>query len=99
MVNADYSPYFGDSTLKMNTDVYSTYVLNVQIWLNYLNAAGLDEDGRFGLKTQTAVEKFQRTHTGPDGKSLGVDGQVGKNTKWALWNAGGNKAVPGAVLD
>ena len=39
---------------------------------------------RFGPKTRAAVEHFQTTHQGPDGKPLGIDGKVGTDTWWAL---------------
>ena len=44
-------------------------------------------DGKFGGKTEDAVKQFQRSHDGPDGRALTVDGIVGENTWWAIDNA------------
>lgn len=44
---------------------------------------------RFGPKTKGAVEYFQSTHLGPQGRPLGVDGRVGPSTWWALRNPTG----------
>lgn len=44
---------------------------------------------RFGRAIENMVLYFQMTHQGKDGKWLDVDGQVGKNTWWALEHARG----------
>jgi murein L,D-transpeptidase YcbB/YkuD len=44
---------------------------------------------RFGRAVENMVLYFQMTHQGPDGKWLGVDGVVGKDSWWALKNATG----------
>lgn len=43
----------------------------------------------WGARLTEAVRYFQQTHIGKDGRSLGVDGQVGDQTWWALENASG----------
>ena len=42
--------------------------------------------GNFLNKTLCAVQYWQQTHLGPDGKFLTVDGEVGPNTWWSLYN-------------
>ena len=53
------------------------------IYLGYdLGKSGAD--GKFGVRTEEAVKSFQKTHKGPDGKALKVDGIVGSSSWWAL---------------
>lgn len=47
------------------------------------------ETPTFGRAIENMVLYFQMTHQGPDGQWLDVDGQVGRNTWWALENAHG----------
>lgn len=61
--------------------------------------------GNFGPITKKAVSYFQMTHLGPNGKPLDVDGEVGKNTWWALMNPSGapqqtgiSSEVPGGLF-
>ena len=52
-----------------------------------LEALGDKNDpGVFDENTEAAVKQFQRTHCGPDGRPLKVDGIVGTDTWWALRN-------------
>jgi hypothetical protein len=53
--------------------------------------------GTFGPLTKKAVAYFQMTHLGPNGKPLEVDGDVGKNTWWALMNPTGKPQRSGIV--
>lgn len=46
-------------------------------------------DGYFDEFVEDCVAYFQMTHVGLEGESLGVDGVVGKNTWWALYNHNG----------
>jgi len=43
-------------------------------------------DGDFGEQTYAAVVHFQQTHVGSNKQALDVDGVVGKQTWWALYN-------------
>jgi hypothetical protein len=43
----------------------------------------------FGPELEECVQDFQRTHLGPDGRFLEVDGVVGPKTWWALAHASG----------
>jgi len=61
----------------------SQQVMQLQQRLNQYGAH-LKVDGRFGPKTQAAVEQFQRTHKDASGKPLKVDGLVGPKTTSAL---------------
>lgn len=54
------------------------YVKVLQLLLNYLDAAGLEMDGKFQEKTEAAVKKWQEKN------SLEVDGVVGKHTWTSL---------------
>lgn len=56
-------------------------VLVLQILLNRLIDAGLDEDGIYGAKTKAAIQKFQRLYPQICGSA---DGICGKNTWGAL---------------
>lgn len=56
-------------------------------------------DGDFGTATEKAVKAFQKTHDGPDGRALAIDGVVGPATWWALQNAvDGKKPVEQETL-
>lgn len=58
-----------------------------------LGSAGVDGD--FGTMTEKAVKAFQKTHDGPDGRALTVDGIVGPATWWALETASkGQETAP-----
>ena len=46
-------------------------------------------NGLYDEVTEDAVGYFQMTHIGEDGESLEIDGWVGKNTWWALYNHSG----------
>lgn len=62
---------------------------NVRILQAMLQSQGFfdgETNGNFLSKTLAAVQYFQQTHLGPDGKFLEVDGIVGPNTWWALEN-------------
>lgn len=68
-------------TVEVTTEVLKkgsagANVKSLQLLLNGKNKAGLDVDGKFGAKTETAVKNYQKA------KGLEVDGHVGKNT----WN-------------
>jgi len=74
-----YSWRYGDNTLKRGHT--GTYVKNAQIDLNSgQHSYFLDTDGIFGSMTEKATKVFQGNH------GLSVDGQIGKNTKTALYN-------------
>ena len=47
--------------------------------LNYFGA-GLDVDGSFGQKTETALKNWQKLNTDIDGKKLSVDGSYGNKS-------------------
>lgn len=47
-------------------------------------------DGVFGSATKNAVVYFQQTHLGPQKNNLSVDGVVGPDTWWALYNSNGD---------
>lgn len=61
----------------------SQQVIDLQKRLNQYGAH-LATDGRFGPKTQAALEQFQRTHKDSSGKPLKADGLVGPKTTSAL---------------
>jgi hypothetical protein len=65
------------------------YVGWVQSSLNRIMRAGLTADGRFGPRTRSAVQAFQR------GRGLPADGVVGPRTEAALIAAGASEP-PGA---
>ena len=44
----------------------------------------------FGPNLKAAVQYFQNTHLGPDGKYLASNGEVGPGTWWALYNPSGD---------
>lgn len=48
-----------------------------------------DIGGNYFRLTKAAVSDFQSTHLGPDGQFLDTDGEVGKDTRWALLNPSG----------
>lgn len=76
----------GPTTIRQGST--GQYVMNLQILLNtYLNA-GLTPDGKFGLRTKTAVMAFQAS------KNLYPDGAVGAITKQALYSLQGYPSLP-----
>lgn len=75
---ADYSSRYGDNTLKRSSTV-KTVVKNVQADLSKNTTYSLTHDGIYGSSTEKAAKEFQEKN------ELGVDGQVGKNTKNSLY--------------
>lgn len=49
-----------------------------------------DPRGNFGPLTEEAVIDFQHAHLDADGEWLGVDGEIGDKTWWALMNPSGD---------
>src|SRR4051812_10357214 len=66
---------------------------DVQPLVEQLRAEGFWTDAETPQEYTPALEEcvryFQRTHLGPDGTFLSVDGTVGEKTWWALLNASG----------
>lgn len=75
---ANYSERYGDSTLKRSSTV-KRVVKNVQADLTKNTSYNLEHDGIYGSNTSKAAAEFQKA------EKLSVDGQVGKNTKTALY--------------
>lgn len=62
---------------------------DVQVLQSLLQSRGFFNaatQGNFLNKTKAAVVYWQQTHLGPDGKFLDVDGVVGADTWWSLYN-------------
>ncbi len=57
--------------------------------LGYPGFGQLVVNGHFDEVTEDAVSYFQMTHVDENGEPLDVDGQVGPNTWWALYNPSG----------
>lgn len=72
----------GDPVLRK--DSVGARVTMLQRCLNKVIKAGLVEDGDFGPKTETAVEKFQKAHKDSKGRILTKDGEYGDNTAASL---------------
>ncbi|MCP5049707.1 MAG: peptidoglycan-binding protein, partial [bacterium] len=73
----------------MNTLRYEEKGEEVKMLQRILKEQGFfkgDIDGKFFKDVKEAVLYFQKTHLGPDGEFLVVDGIVGKATWWALQN-------------
>ncbi len=75
---ANYSERYGDNTLKRSSTV-KRVVKNVQADLTKNTSYNLEHDGIYGSNTSKAAAEFQKA------EKLSVDGQVGKNTKTALY--------------
>ncbi len=74
-------------------DTDKALVRAMQRQLNALGCGPIEEDGKFGSRTATAVKLFQSRFTDADGLPLKVDGKVGSLTWRALF---GRPAVPPA---
>src|SRR5262249_48775879 len=74
---------------------------DVQLLVERLRAEGFwteaENPAEFTPQLEERVRDFQRTHLGPDGAFLGVDGTVGEQTWWALLNASGAAQRSGIV--
>lgn len=76
----------------MKTLRYGDTGEDVKVLQSLLQAQGFFNGyvgGNFKTKTRAAVHYFQQTHIGKDGEFLKVDGIVGPNTWWALYNPAG----------
>lgn len=66
---------------------------DVQLLVERLRAEGFwtaaETPPEYSPQLEECVRDFQRTHLGPDGTFLAVDGTVGEKTWWALLNASG----------
>jgi hypothetical protein len=68
-------PTLASATPNLKKGSTGTEVKNLQKDLNYVMKSGLDVDGDFGTKTETALKSFQKKY------GLTVDGIYGSNSK------------------
>lgn len=92
--NPDKAKPSGLPTIKRNNkDKYYLDILHKQLVSSGSDPKKLSMDmleDFFGDETYKAVVAFQQTHLGPDNNVLDVDGIVGPDTWWALFNFDGD---------
>jgi hypothetical protein len=76
-----------------STDKYYLDLIHKQLISSGTSPQSISKDisnNTFGSETKNAVSYFQQTHLGPDKQNLSVDGIVGPDTWWALYNSNGD---------
>ena len=71
---------FGSSVIKRGAKGIKVQEIQNILTSDCGGNSSIVADGKFGLKTETALKNFQRI------KNLKVDGYIGNLTKYALWD-------------